>query len=378
MQRVTYIGLAIIEITALSALILATRCANYQDVFVAGNVYFTDADCYARMTRARMCSEYPGLIVRHHDFENFPTGTTPHATAPLDYLILALSILLQPFTSHALDLGGAFISPLLALLGGWFLWWWSRRMRFQYRWMMLILYAISPILVHGTELGRPDHQSLLILLLGIAVCAEWRLRREPSTPWSAISGIAWGLAIWVSAYEPVILLLLILLLGAVQDRHLVFGKQRCTGWILLAGIVALTLLIERRIPSFSTFYSGGLFKNWSGTIGELAHVSPANPIWLRWAGYLILVAPFLIWFGLWKRKSKNTSETTPLFFVVLLVATYLLTIWQARWAYFFLLIFAIALPALLEPIMIAVLGVVVGGIVIAMYLPIFDLISKLT
>ena len=31
-----------------------------------------------------------------------------------------------------------------------------------------------------------------------------------------------------------------------------------------------------------------------------------------------------------------------------------------------------------EPIMIAFLGVVVGGIVIAMYLPIFDLISKLT
>jgi type IV pilus assembly protein PilC len=35
------------------------------------------------------------------------------------------------------------------------------------------------------------------------------------------------------------------------------------------------------------------------------------------------------------------------------------------------------LLTLLEPIMIAVLGVVVGGIVIAMYLPIFDLISKL-
>jgi type IV pilus assembly protein PilC len=36
------------------------------------------------------------------------------------------------------------------------------------------------------------------------------------------------------------------------------------------------------------------------------------------------------------------------------------------------------LLTLLEPIMIAVLGVVVGGIVIAMYLPIFDLIAKLT
>jgi type IV pilus assembly protein PilC len=36
------------------------------------------------------------------------------------------------------------------------------------------------------------------------------------------------------------------------------------------------------------------------------------------------------------------------------------------------------LLTLLEPIMIAFLGGIVGGIVIAMYLPIFDLISKLT
>ena len=33
---------------------------------------------------------------------------------------------------------------------------------------------------------------------------------------------------------------------------------------------------------------------------------------------------------------------------------------------------------LMEPLMIAFLGVVVGGIVIAMYMPIFDMISKLT
>jgi type IV pilus assembly protein PilC len=32
----------------------------------------------------------------------------------------------------------------------------------------------------------------------------------------------------------------------------------------------------------------------------------------------------------------------------------------------------------MEPVMIAFLGGIVGGIVIAMYLPIFDLISKLT
>jgi type IV pilus assembly protein PilC len=33
---------------------------------------------------------------------------------------------------------------------------------------------------------------------------------------------------------------------------------------------------------------------------------------------------------------------------------------------------------LLEPVMIAILGVIVGGIVISMYMPIFKLIEKLS
>ena len=36
-----------------------------------------------------------------------------------------------------------------------------------------------------------------------------------------------------------------------------------------------------------------------------------------------------------------------------------------------------AMLTLLEPVMIALLGVVVGGIVVAMYLPIFDLIARM-
>ena len=176
MPRFGRFALVFIELAFLSALVLATRCANYQDVFVAGNIYFVDADCYSRMTRVRICEAAPGLVVRHHAFENFPHGTIPHTTAPLDYLILGLSLLLRPFTADALDLAGAFVSPMLALFGAWFLWWWSRRMKFRYRWAMLILYAISPILVHGTELGRPDHQSLLLLLVMIAICMEWSLQ----------------------------------------------------------------------------------------------------------------------------------------------------------------------------------------------------------
>src|SRR5206468_9604957 len=67
------------------------------------------------------------------------------------------------------------------------------------------------------------------------------------------------------------------------------------------------------------------------TIGELAHVWPANPIWLRWGGYLLLVIPLLIWFGVRKREvGASTGRTAPIFVLALLVTTYLLTIWQAR------------------------------------------------
>jgi hypothetical protein len=341
--------LSIIEIATLSVLILAARCANYQDVFVAGNFYFTDAYCYAVRTRARMCEKTPGLIIRHHDFENFPEGTTPHTTAPLDYLILALSILLKPFTTQAFDLAGALISPLVALLGGWFLWWWSRRMKLRYGWVMLILYAISPILVHGTELGRPDHQSLLMLLVTIAICAEWRLRHSPTIAWSALSGIAWGLAIWTSAYESLVLFFITTVVSVLEDRKAIFANYRRIGWFCFALIVAAALLIEQRIPAISIFRSNELFKNWARTIGELAHVSPASAVWFRWAGYMIAVAPILLWLSIRKRKDGAPGgRALPVY--VVLIATYFLTIWQARWAYFFVLIFAITLPALLEPI----------------------------
>jgi len=336
--------LLVIELAILSALVLATRCANYRDVFVAGNIYFTDADCYARMTRVRMCAEHPGLIIRHHDFENFPMGTTPHTTALLDYLIVSMSILLKPFTAHAIDLTGAVVSPFLALLAGWFLWWWSRRMKLRYRWIMLLLYAISPILVHGTELGRPDHQSLLIVLVTIGVCAEWSLRDELSTGWSVANGIAWSLALWVSFYEPLVLFMLVLLVGLTKDRHLLVARNRRIGWIIFAAIIAIALLVERRLPAFAIFQSSPLFNNWARTIGELAHVSPLNRIWFTWAGYIIAVAPILIWYSFRKRIPP------PSFIVVLLVATFLLTVWQARWSYFFMAAFVIALPGVLAPI----------------------------
>jgi hypothetical protein len=367
-RRGGHFALILFELAILTALILATRCANYQDVFVAGNVYFVDADCYARMTRAQMVREKPGLIIRHHVFENFPQGTTPHTTAPLDYLVVALSAVIvaaRPAVApYQLDLAGAFVSPLLALLGGWFLWWWS--VKFRYRWAMLILYATSPILVHGAELGRPDHQSLLILLVAIAICAEWSYQqlhphlasghaiRESRIAyslraWGITSAAAWALAIWVSAYEPLALFLIVTATALVMNRRAVFARDRRAGWILFAAIIAIAFAIEQRVPSFPIFQSDGHLKNWASTIGELAHVSPMNPVWLNWCGYLLLIAPLLIWIGM-RRGGGGAHGVRALPIYVLLVATYFLTVWQARWGYFFVLIFALALPALLAPI----------------------------
>jgi asparagine N-glycosylation enzyme membrane subunit Stt3 len=350
-QRIGVWALPSVEIVILSVLILAARCVNYQDVFVSGNVYFTDADCYARMTRVRMCEKNPGLIIRHPDFEQYPQGIASLTTAPLDYAILALAVMLKPFTSQPLDLAGAIISPLFGLLAGWFLWWWSRQMQFPFRACMLTLYALSLILVHGTELGRPDHQSLLIMLVLIAIAAEWRLQTEESRIWGAISGAAWGLAFWVSLYEPLILLLIVIGLGVLRDRHFFQAQHRRTGWILFTLIVALAVAIERHVLSLP-FTQGEDYLRWSRTIGELMSVSPTNSIWFQWVGWLLIAAPLLIWLTLRRKTSADgpTRRPIPSLVLGLLGTTYLLTLWQTRWAYFFAAIFCLTIPTLLASI----------------------------
>jgi hypothetical protein len=343
------IGAAVAQLVFLSALVVFLRCANYQEVFVAGNVYFTDADCYARMTRVRLCAEEPGRIVRHHDFENFPFGTTPHTTAPLDYLILALSLLLKPFSGYALDLAGALISPLLAVITACFLWWWTRVAGFRYRWPALILFAASPILVHGTELGRPDHQSLLLLLLTVALSAEWSLLRCPSRGWGIVRGSAWALALWVSLYEPLILLLFVIGLHLFLRRsNRLFTKTRSAGWICFVVILLVALALEQRVPSFFAFATDPFVRNWSRSIGELRPISLGDAIWFRWTGYLLLLIPFILWTQ--RRQLFAPAEERPAFLLLLglLGASFLLTLWQARWAYFFVSLFVLSLPMFLE------------------------------
>jgi hypothetical protein len=124
-------------------------------------------------------------------------------------------------------------------------------------------------------------------------------------------------------------------------RKTFLRRNRLFGWALCSGIVLLALLIERRLP-FAWPGNGQVFSNWAATIGELRPVWPNDPVWLRWTGLLLVLMPALLWVAV------RRTRAIPGFVAAFLVASFALTIWQARWAYFFVLIFALSLPVCLS------------------------------
>ena len=339
---------------ALLALTFFARCHNHEQVFHHGGVFFVDGDCYSRMTRAKMVSEGK-WIIRHHDFENWPSGITPHTTAPLDWMIVALKpvvgfamSLFDPravsvLRNQSLDVAGALISPLLGVATALWLWWWAGRMRLPFRAAILLLFALSPILVHGTVLGRPDHQSLLILLLAVALGCELRLVRSADDEtivrraWSIAAGSAWGIALWVSLYEPLVLLLAVIAMRAVCDRENMLALGRRSGWVALASSVIVGLLVDGWRLEWPDPALREYFGRWSATIGELRHLDLAGSLLWEWIGLLGFVSPILLWLA--GREDRRA-------FGILAALALLLgfTIWQLRWGYFLALAFAMSLP----------------------------------
>lgn len=339
------------------ALALAARGWNLRDIFLDGKIYFVDPDCYSRMTRARLVLEDPGTLVRHHDFENWPQGVTPHTTAPLDYLIVGTKGILDAvfalFSGEAssvlrgqtLDLAGALLPPLLGLAGGLFLalalWKWGVRF-----WeAALLLYAISPILVHGTLLGRPDHQALLIFLLTGAIGAELALiglttqKEDGGTGrgWAIVSGVAWGLSLWVSFYEPLILLGAVLAFWLAWNRRALWSRMRLPGAITFAAILLLMLVIEGWPIALPDPAVRAYFPNWQRTIAELAHLDLRSPLLFAWLGWAVIASPVLLFLA-------GRQDRRAFFLLALLGATFALTLWQVRWGYFLALVFVWSLP----------------------------------
>ena len=338
----------------LLALTFGVRCHNRSQIFHDKGVYFIDGDCYSRMTRAKMVSEGQ-WIIRHHDFENWPIGITPHTTAPLDWMIAALKPAVDlafkagvvsnadTWRTQTLDVAGALISPLLGVLTAAWLWWWAGAMKLQFRSAMVLLFALSPIAVHGTVLGRPDHQSLLMFLLAVALgCELWLIRPEDDGKrshrwWGIAAGSAWGLALWVSLYEPLVLLVPVITARLLRERKTLLAVGSRGEWIALLGFFLLGLLVDGwriEVPNAALREN---FTRWSSTILELRHLSPAEPLLWQWLGLLVLAAPVLLCLA--GREDRCAFVLLGGFAII-----FGLTVWQQRWGYFLLLTFAVSLP----------------------------------
>ncbi len=308
-----------------------------------GGIHFVDADCYSRMTRVRAVSEHPGEVIRDHRFENYPFGTRPHTTIPFDYAVYALSLVLKPVCgARALDLAGAWISPGLGLATIFMVWLWAERARLPARPFVLLILAASPIVAHGFELGRPDHQSLIFLCMAVALSSEWQLWRGPSRPWGIVSGVAWALGLWTSLYEPAILLVLVIFAALLWNRPALLQRTRLPGLAIGGGILALALLIEGwRIsapPGFGEGNAAEYFAAWSRQIGELASLPPWAPALYAWTGLGLLAAPVLLLLNRGPEKPLARAHA------FLLLAVFALTCWQVRWGYFLPLVYALSLP----------------------------------
>ncbi len=322
-------------------LAFAVRCWNSPQVFHDDGVFFVDADCYSRMTRVLRVLDAPWQSIRFHDFENAPDGTSPHTTAPMDLAIAGLAWVFDGQFSlldsnRAADMAGAFISPLLGILLVAFLWWWSRTLALPYRNALLLLVAVSPILVHGFLLGRPDHQSLILLLVGIAFGAEIAIWQRRAAGWGIVSAVAWGLALWTSLFEPLILLIAILACRVLVLGREVFTPRNRAAAAIFPGALVVALLFDgwRFQPSDA---SGEAFSRWARTIGELNHLT--LPQLLPWTGWLLPVVPVLL---VMRFARERCRISLALALLVLLTAG--LSLWYARWGYFLALTFAMSLP----------------------------------
>lgn len=331
------------------ALTLAASCWDWKQVFVGGEVYFVDPDCYSRMTRVQRVIAAPWKPVTFHDFENAPQGITPHTTAPTDLLLTALEGAIRLGLGMtgiqagvgSIDLAGVFLSPLLGLALVAFLWWWGRKLKLPYRHAVLAIAAISPILAHGFQLGRPDHQSVLILLVGAALAAEIGIWNQMPSGWEVAAAALWALALWTSLFEP-----LLLLLATACLRLAVLGRKALPGKAAVIVFVSLLLAVflfegwRARVPSEE---ERAFFFRWARDIGELRRATLLTLCY--WTGWLLIASPILL-----LASYLRTKERTPMALSALLILLSGLSMGHVRWGYFLAMAFALALPWILSSI----------------------------
>ena len=315
----------IVALLALTLLYFCPRLSRFEIVFSDLRPTFLEADCYTRLERVREIERNHFLPIRYHHFENAPFGVVSHVTCPLDYAILLLSLPFRCILSAdaARELAGVWISPLLGLVGLLVMWLMLKAVRGC--WWVLCAYSTFPAIAWAQNIGRPDHQSLLVVLLSWVLVAEWLILNEKkNNRLLFFNGAAWGLALWVSFWEPLVFCFLIFFLQLFfrqgtwlkRDHHFFFPLGTCL-------ILRFVLDPLPRLPdSADVVY----LQNWARIVGELRGSSLLETIY--WTGLwipLVVVSSFTLF-------PKVSSRKAVIFVLVLLCITTILNFWQVRWS----------------------------------------------
>jgi hypothetical protein len=339
-HKILGLGYRFASITGLFVCLAVFGSLQYQKsrfVFLPDGVHFVDGDCYSRMTRARIISQAPGSVLRTHAFENYPFGVRPHTTAPMDYLIVGTAWLF----GGQMDSAGAWISPILGGLLILIAWLWGEMNKITYRWSTMALLSTSPIIVHGFAIGRPDHQSLILLLTASGILAEtvlWTTRSRWTSLWW---GFSWGCALWISWFEPLILVVLVLFVRALVWRRQWLAREWLSSLGTAFAVVLLGLLLEG-LPGGGIDSEAKPFFRWAARIGELQPFNPLSAA-IAWTGWLSVFVPVsLAWLAVRQRETINWL------WLALVISTGLLIGWHARWGYFLALTVALAMPGALR------------------------------
>ncbi len=291
-----------------------------------------EADCYSQLARVQRILNGQGLLQNHFTVENWPEGLTPSTTAPFDYVILLLYFPLWLFTRYPLDWAGALVSPALwiALVGFWMLFR-SREFTFTGRALLIAGSAIVPALIWATVVGRPRHQSLILVLMAMGLTAEyerWQLELTPKRAWNVFAGLVWGLACWTSLFEPVVVA------GALIVFNLVARRRENPSFLIAFGAVLLvmTLLegghIFGNVAQIYALRDSPYAINWLQTIAEVTPLNFAGLV--NRLSFAVLVMPVVAW-CLWPRRGGNKTD---LLLILLTAALTLLTCLQGRWSYY--------------------------------------------
>ena len=339
----------------------AVRFYNLTEVLVDGRFYFVDSDCYSRMTRAERVLREPGTVVRFHEFENWPDGIVSHATAPMDYAIAGLAVLLKPVLSVAgrfavlkpvvIDAAGALIGPLIGACMCALVTIWGAGIRnanggeCEGWWAAPLLVAGSPALVHATVFGRPDHQSLIMGCMALVFASEQRMLQggKRGNGWAWVGGMGMGLGLWVSLFEPLIILGMILLCGALFWRKSWTLPLRWRWALGLAAMCGAGLTVDGIhfvVPDAE--WRDALLR-WGRTIGELQALDTVSQL-SRWGGAAMWLVPVGLW-AAFRREGRAMIG-----WLLVIVALAALTTWQIRWGAYFSLAMAFVAPWALAPL----------------------------